>query len=89
MSTYENAPKVTVKDRDGNIHFLQVLDSSKTINKLIALGMESVKGTNFVLTVTNNGHVMEFPSVAVNLDEVARTANGIKITEPKAKEEAI
>ena len=76
-------PKVSVTAADGTVIYSQILDDSKSINKLIALGMESPAGKNFVLTIENNGHKMEFPSVKIELDPIVRVANGILMREKK------
>lgn len=80
---YATAPKVIIKNKAGEVLFLQVLDNSKQINKLIQQGMENPRGTNFILSVENNGHVMSFELDKVDIESVARVANGIKVSEKK------
>lgn len=89
MNNIETAPTVSIKDKQGNLLFLQVMENSKVINKLIALGMETPKGVDFTLTVANSGHVMEFHHASIDIETVARVANGIKVTEAKEKGEQV
>lgn len=76
-------PKVTVTNAAGEPLYFQALDDSKVINKLIASAMEHLRGNKFTIKIENNGHVMEFPVETVSIENIARTANGIKVTEKK------
>lgn len=88
--SYALAPKVSVTDiASGNVFFLQVLSDSKQINALIAQGMELVRGTKFRLDVSNNGHIMSFEHDQLDIESIARVANGIKIVAKKDTAEKI
>ena len=84
MTPYELAPKVIITETASKeIFFLQVLQDSKQINKLIAQGMEKARGNKYRLDVINNGHVMSFDHDSLDIESIARVANGVKLTEKK------
>ena len=90
MSPYELAPKVIITEiATGYVFFLQVLTDSKPINKLIAQGMEKTRGTKFKLEIVNNGHAMSFEHDVLDIESIARVANGVKLTEKKEDETKI
>jgi hypothetical protein len=84
MTAYELAPKVIITETASkNVLFLQVLPDTKQINKLIAQGMEKARGSKYRLDVTHNGHIMSFDHDALDIESIARIANGVKLTEKK------